>query len=60
MSSGARTILNFIEYAEGLKRELRHSWLSDGRREDVAGHTWRMALMGIIIAPKTRLKLNIE
>ncbi len=32
-------ILEFLHIAEKLKRELRHSWLSDGRRESVAEHT---------------------
>src|SRR5688572_5313638 len=44
-----KNILNFLHQAEGLKRELRHSWLSDGRRESVAEHTWRMALMAITL-----------
>lgn len=42
-------ILNFLHESEGLKTELRHSWLSDGRRESVAEHTWRMALMAITL-----------
>jgi putative hydrolases of HD superfamily len=28
---------------------MRHSWLSDGRQEDVAEHTWRMALMALLL-----------
>jgi putative hydrolase of HD superfamily len=47
----ARTILDFLTLSEGLKRELRHSWLSDGRRESVAEHSWQMALMAILIQP---------
>ena len=42
MESGpdaARKVLAFLPVAERLKRELRHSWLSDGRRESVAEHT---------------------
>ena len=46
-----RTILGFLALSEGLKRELRHSWLSDGRRESVAEHSWQMALMAILIQP---------
>lgn len=42
-------ILKFLHEAEGLKRELRHSWLSDGRQESVAEHTWRMALMALVL-----------
>lgn len=46
-----RTILDFLALSEGLKRELRHSWLSDGRRESVAEHSWQMALMAILAHP---------
>jgi putative hydrolases of HD superfamily len=45
------TILDFLTLSEGLKRELRHSWLSDGRRESVAEHSWQMALMAILVHP---------
>lgn len=41
-------ILNFLARSERLKTELRHSWLSDGRRESVAEHTWQMALMALL------------
>jgi putative hydrolase of HD superfamily len=43
----ARKILEFLHVAENLKKLIRHSWLSDGRRESVAEHTWRMSLMSI-------------
>ena len=49
--SAARRLVDFMAFAEGLKRELRHSWLSDGRRESVAEHSWAMALMALIAAP---------
>jgi putative hydrolase of HD superfamily len=42
-------ILAFLGLAERLKREMRHSWLADGRRESVAEHTWMMALMAIAL-----------
>ena len=47
MENEARRILEFLGLSERLKRELRHSWLSDGRRESVAEHTWQMALVDI-------------
>jgi putative hydrolases of HD superfamily len=53
-------IMDFTAYAEGLKRELRNSFLSNGRQESVADHSWRMALMAMLIAPKTKLNLNME
>ncbi len=42
-------ILELMKLSEGLKRELRHSWLSDGRRESVAEHSWQMALMAMVM-----------
>lgn len=44
----AEKLLGFLSLAERLKRELRHSWLSDGRRESVAEHTWLIALMALL------------
>lgn len=41
--------LRFLHDAEGLKRETRHSWLSDGRQESVAEHTWRLGLMAFVL-----------
>jgi putative hydrolase of HD superfamily len=46
--SDVRTILDFLALSERLKRELRHCWLSDGRQESVAEHSWQMALMAIL------------
>jgi putative hydrolase of HD superfamily len=38
----ANSLLDFLTVAERLKTEVRHSWLSNGRRESVAEHTWLM------------------
>lgn len=46
--AAAERVLGFLSLAERLKRELRHSWLSDGRRESVAEHTWFIALMALL------------
>jgi putative hydrolase of HD superfamily len=43
------TILDFLALAERLKTELRHSWLSSGRQESVAEHSWQMALMAMLV-----------
>jgi hypothetical protein len=48
MENEASRILEFLGLSERLKRELRHSWLSDGRRESVAEHTWQMALVALL------------
>jgi putative hydrolase of HD superfamily len=47
--TAVRTILDFLAFSEAIKRELRHSWLSDGRRESVAEHSWQMALMAMLM-----------
>ncbi len=49
--SDVRTLLEFLALAERLKTELRHSWLSDGRQESVAEHSWQMALMAMLVHP---------
>lgn len=60
MDSDIQVILQFLHKAEKLKRELRHSWLSNGRRESVAEHTWRMALMAILFHQYIKEPLNLE
>ena len=59
MQHQARTIIDFLAFGERLKRELRHSWLSDGRRESVAEHSWQMALMAILVAPHLRRPVDL-
>ena len=44
-------VLSVLRLSEQLKRELRHSWLADGRQESVAEHSWRLALMVLILEP---------
>jgi putative hydrolase of HD superfamily len=53
-------ILHFIFFSENLKKELRHSWLSNGRPESVAEHVWRTSLMAILIAPLLEKRVNLE
>jgi len=45
----ARSLLKVVRLAERLKCELRHSWLSDGRRESVAEHSWMVALLALLL-----------
>lgn len=48
MDSEALTgILDFLRAAERLKNETRSSWTSEGRRERVAEHTWRLCLTSL-------------
>ena len=44
-----RELLNVLHIAERLKDELRHCETSKGRRESVAEHSWRLALMDKVI-----------
>lgn len=59
MVSDLRGIHEFLHTAEGLKKLLRHSWLSGGRQESVAEHTWRMSLMAITLHSKIESKSNL-
>lgn len=56
----AKTIIEFIRYAERLKTELRHATRSDNQRESVADHTWRLALFLILVAPKLKLEIDLS
>lgn len=43
-------ILHFLRSTEQLKNTLRNSWTSEGHRESVAEHTWRLCLMAMLFA----------
>ncbi|SDL94884.1 HD domain-containing protein [Sediminibacillus halophilus] len=51
MNEALKRILEVLKLAEKLKYELRHSWLSNGRQESVAEHSWRVALMAVFLEP---------
>jgi 5'-deoxynucleotidase YfbR-like HD superfamily hydrolase len=59
-SAAVEKVLGFLSLAERLKRELRHSWLSDGRRESVAEHTWFIALMALLTYRRLDEPVNLE
>lgn len=48
----AKELLPFLTAAEKLKCNTRHSWTSTGRRETVAAHSWRLALLALLAAPE--------
>lgn len=52
------SILEVLKLAERLKFELRHSYTSNGRRESVAEHCWRMSLMAVLIEPLLTQKVD--
>ena len=60
MLKDLQQILHFIGKAEQLKKEMRHSWLSNRRQESVAEHTWRMSLMAILLKDKLDVELDLE
>lgn len=43
------TFLDILKVAEKLKCNTRHSWTSSGRHESVAEHSWRLALMALLV-----------
>jgi putative hydrolase of HD superfamily len=45
-------ILAFLRAAEALKDVTRTAWTSSGARETVAAHTWRLALMALVVGPR--------
>jgi putative hydrolases of HD superfamily len=42
-------VLTFLRAAERLKTVMRSGWTSDGQQESVAGHTWRLCLMAMLL-----------
>ena len=45
-----RDFIEFLGKIEKLKCNTRHSWTSSGRRESVAEHSWRLAVMALLCA----------
>lgn len=43
-------ILNFLRTTERLKNVTRSAWSSEGRRESVAEHSWRLCLMAMVLS----------
>ena len=58
MKDKVSSILQVLQLAERLKFELRHSYLSSGRQESVAEHSWRMSLMAVLIEPLLTTKID--
>ena len=45
-----RKLIEFLNTIEKLKCNTRHSWTSSGRQESVAEHSWRLAVMALLVA----------
>ncbi len=54
-----RDYLSFFHEVEPLKKLLRHSWLSDGRQESVAEHSWRSGLIALVLYSEIGKKVDI-
>ena len=59
MKEQISSILEVLTLAERLKFELRHSYISSGRQESVAEHSWRMSLMAVLMEPLLRQKIDM-
>lgn len=59
MNGNVGKILEMLHVAEQLKQELRHSWLANGRQESSAEHSWRLALMVLLMGPETKLEMDL-
>jgi len=44
-----RKLIEFLNIIEKLKCHTRHSWTSTGRQESVAEHSWRLAVMALLV-----------
>ena len=44
-----KQLLNILAVAEKLKCTTRHCYTSSGRHESVAEHSWRIALMAMLL-----------
>ena len=47
-----KELISILTVAERLKCATRHCYTSTGRQESVAEHSWRIALMGMLLKPE--------
>jgi putative hydrolase of HD superfamily len=45
-----RKLIEFLDILKNMKSNTRHVWVEDGRQESVADHSWRLAVMALLIA----------
>ena len=51
-----KEFLAFLARLEKLKCNTRHSWTSSGRHESVAEHSWRLAMLAMLVPLLTRFR----
>lgn len=57
----AEQFLKFFHFAERTKKTFRHCWTSKPHRhESIAEHSYRMALMALLLTPELSQKINVE
>jgi len=54
-----KKFIDFLIYSERLKTEARHAHKSDGQPESTAEHSWRLALILLLVAPKLQKELEL-
>ena len=54
-----RKLIEFLNIIEKLKCNTRHSWTSSGRQESVAEHSWRLAVMAMLVVEEFP-QINVE
>lgn len=59
MKSEIKNTIDFLIYSEKLKTEKRHAHKSDGCYESAAEHSWRLALLLMLVAPKLKEELDL-
>jgi len=59
-SEHLKKILELVSLAERLKVERRNSRTSFDTKESVADHSWRVALLAMLLAPTSGLSLDVE
>lgn len=46
-----KELIEFLGLIEALKCNTRHNWTTSGRQESVAEHTWRLAVLAMLMEP---------
>lgn len=57
--SAAKTMVDFMEFCNQLKLELRHCWFEGGRRESAAEHSWQLALLAVAVVPHLSIDVSL-
>ena len=52
----AKELLEVLEVASRLKKNVRHCWIEEDRRESVADHSWRIALLAMLLSKEEDFK----